>query len=121
MKYNLFLDDIRKPTDVTIFSDKKLKWKIVKNHKEFIKYVTKHGIPDLVSFDHDLAPEHYAKYNENLKFETETGFETLVWFCDYIKINNLEIPEVNIHTSNFVAYKNMTEYFNEFNKTYNPL
>lgn len=61
---HLYLDDIRTPTDP--------KWEIVRNYDEFEAYLVKHftrggGIAPVpvevnlvVSFDHDLADEHYV-------------------------------------------------------------
>ena len=68
----LFLDDIRNPSDVgnyiraslaELFS--KENWIIVRNYKEFCNYIEKKGVPNVVSFDHDLADEHYrdSMYN----------------------------------------------------------
>ena len=42
----LFLDDIRKPPDVD--------WFIVRNYNQFIDWIDKNGLPDIISFDHDL-------------------------------------------------------------------
>jgi hypothetical protein len=47
----LYLDDMRVPTIVGIT--------LVRNYDEFIRYINHNGIPDLISFDHDLAAEHY--------------------------------------------------------------
>ena len=64
MEYYLFLDDIRQPeqvykyTGVTLFIF--MEWVVVRNFEEFKKHIEKNGLPQFVSFDHDLADSHYA-------------------------------------------------------------
>ncbi len=63
MKYNLFLDDMRIPEAVFkyIGDDRYINndWVIVRSYNEFTKHIRKHGIPETISFDHDLADIHY--------------------------------------------------------------
>jgi hypothetical protein len=51
MSRKLFLDDIRMPPDSS--------WDIVRSYSAFCEYLQEFGLPDEVSFDHDLADEHY--------------------------------------------------------------
>ena len=118
--YNLFLDDIRKPEDVTLYKENKSEWIIVKDYNEFVKCVEENGLPKMVSFDHDLAFDHYAAVGKNLKFKTKTGYDALTWFCEYIEHNNFEMPEIKFHSSNFVGIKNMKTYLGKFNERYEP-
>ena len=59
MKY-LFLDDERIPADVTWVSgfDPNLPWHIVRSYDEAVSYVEQNGIPNVVSFDHDLGSDY---------------------------------------------------------------
>jgi len=41
----LFLNDVRQPPDDS--------WVVVRNYKEFAAYIEAHGVPDIISFDHD--------------------------------------------------------------------
>ena len=41
------------------------KWVVVKNYDEFTEYIEKNGIPDYISFEHDLAPEHTIDFVNN--------------------------------------------------------
>jgi hypothetical protein len=70
--YNLFLDDIRYPRDAYL-SEKDIslidatsvpenQWQIVRNYESFVRYINKNGLPDTVSFDHDLHDEHIRYY-----------------------------------------------------------
>ena len=55
LKTCCYLDDTRTPTE-TIPGYKP--WDVVRNYNEFTEYILKNGIPDLISFDHDLGEEH---------------------------------------------------------------
>jgi hypothetical protein len=83
MEYKLFLDDMRIPANVFTYIKNPIyldpDWVIVTNYDEFVKVVEEKGIPDVVSFDHDLADEHYGMH-ENLDemaysfYEEKTGY-----------------------------------------------
>jgi hypothetical protein len=81
MSYNLFLDDLRDPKNAyitstedvcgTIMIGKSLEtvsgisnddWFIVRNYEDFVSVIEKDGLPDAVSFDHDLHYEHIKHY-----------------------------------------------------------
>ena len=67
MEYiKLYLDDIRNPkTDG---------WIIVRSYNEFIKWIEVNGIPDEISFDHDLAHEHTKYYFDNGTIDYPYGY-----------------------------------------------
>ena len=46
----LYLDDVRIPQTEG--------WEIVRNYDDFVKWIEENGLPDIVSFDHDLAEVH---------------------------------------------------------------
>jgi len=131
--YNLFIDDIRYPDWVTQYKVdpdyNKLEWIIVRTHDEFVDYITENGMPLLISFDHDLAGEHYAIYDKieyGLKttipeFKEKTGYESLKWVCDYALDNNIKLSKMKFHTDNYVGMKNMVTYYNNFIKHYPEL
>ena len=58
----LFLDDWRVPTDCAQYMwQRKVdcrifhkEWDIVRSHGQFVDWIEKNGIPDVVSFDYDL-------------------------------------------------------------------
>ena len=43
----LFLDDVRPAPDDS--------WTIVRSYDDFVAYISRYGVPDLISFDHDLG------------------------------------------------------------------
>jgi hypothetical protein len=52
---NLFLDDERRPEDVTWIDIGLGPWTIVRTQEEFEDYILTNGIPDKISFDNDLG------------------------------------------------------------------
>ena len=100
-QYNLFLDDVRMPKDVTWIELPLLEWVIVRNYKEFIDCITKYKLPSICSFDHDLGNEHYeeffrAKETDNTirynNFKEKTGYDAAKWLCNYCLDKNINIP-----------------------------
>jgi hypothetical protein len=77
----LYVDDRRIPqTDDTV---------LVTSYDEFVEYVSRYGVPDLVSFDHDLADPAREK----------SGFAC----ARYLVQNQIPIKHWNVHTANLVG------------------
>lgn len=119
MNNKLFLDDVRNPIDCILYIKDKIyaeEWDIVRNYNEFINYITENGIPDLISFDHDLADEHYSPtmydggslYNHLYgEFKEKTGYDCAKWLCDYCSQNGLPLPTYLVHSMNPVGRDNI--------------
>jgi len=117
----LFLDDIRIPKDcanglVPTHMNKRYwegGWDIVRSHNEFVDFVTNNGLPDFISFDHDLADIHYSmdfsKSLENQGTE-KTGYDCAKWLANYCMDNNLMIPQFVVHSQNPVGKQNIQSY-----------
>ena len=120
--YNLYLDDLREPsqsfkkTGDSRYND--LKWKIVRCYSEFVETIALNGIPNIVSFDHDLGEEHINYYFDNggrenppdpLKglFTEKTGYDCAKWLVEYCSENGLPMPEYLIHSANPVGSQNI--------------
>lgn len=134
--YNLFLDDKRHPYDCINYMSMRLpskhvakysqeKWVIVKDYQQFVEYIKLHGLPDIVSFDHDLADEHYAGYITHAQDWEDyylndsremTGYDAAKWLCEYCTENNKKLPIYFIHTMNNVGHKNIQSYLNNYEK-----
>lgn len=119
-RYNLFLDDIRNPDVCTAYTKNpiydEVDWVIVRSYDEFVECVTKNGLPKIVSFDHDLADEHYApqhwwdNYNEwaeTQNFQEKTGYDCVKWMVDYCLDNRENFPIWYLHTMNPIGAENM--------------
>ena len=116
MGYNLFLDDIRDPqTSVFLRNQdfyRNTKWVVVRSHDEFVSYITHNGMPDLISFDHDLADEHYGTHDnldemEYLLYEEKTGYHCAKWLIEYCMDNNVNPPEYLVHSMNTAGATNI--------------
>ncbi len=124
--YNLFLDDIRQPweagnymlpVDVRKFY-RLYDWVIVRNYKEFVETITEKGLPDLVSFDHDLADIHYdpTTWTESFSYEEETGYDCAKWMVNYCMENHLPMPNYLVHSMNPTGAENILRYLNNYKK-----
>ena len=129
MSYNLFLDDLRKPEHAYIYPKRNgagliietqsLKhvsnvdndnWIVVRNYDDFVKTIEEKGLPDVVSFDHDLHEEHIKHYYSvtektgiieygNLKIKT--GKHCAEYFVQkYKELCPPYIPHVYVHRAN---------------------
>jgi hypothetical protein len=133
----LFLDDIRVPKDAIGLVPSNLNqiywdndWNIVRNYFEFCNFIQKFGLPDFISFDHDLADDHYndlfsdenwtkddndivLKYDE---YKEKTGYECAKWLVDWCLENQMSLPKCIIHSANPVGKKNIETYLNNASK-----
>ena len=124
MKKALYLDDQRTPT-TTIPGYHP--WQVVRNYDEFVSWIEKNGVPDLVSFDHDLAKEHIDDYfNQKLNigwqqpsydtYKEKTGLDCARWLCEYVQKNNLKLNLCSVHSHNPIGAVNIQSYINGFKK-----
>lgn len=117
----LYLDDIRNP--------KSDGWEVVRSYDEFVVWITENGLPDEISFDHDLSLEHYGLTSKTdfLTFkeyyETEdrelTGYDAAKWLCEYCWTNGLPIPTWNVHSANPVGRDNIIQILKNYEKKLN--
>ena len=129
----LWLDDLRNPfLDIEGRVPKEngtIEW--VLNYEQFVTWIKKFGLPDLISFDHDLADEHYTpkeywddyqlskQYRESQNYQEKTGMDCAKWLVDYCMDNNLKLPKFYSHSANPVGRDNILgilENFNNFQK-----
>lgn len=120
MSYNLFLDDFREPEDAFNHTNNQLYligWVVVRNYDEFVKTIKEKGIPEMISFDHDLADEHYESRQEYDDYKEKTGFHCAKWFINYCIDNKKELPTtILIHSMNPAGSANIKSLFDTYNK-----
>ena len=137
----LFLDDERKPSQVKwgvnevgefgLVEFPSIHWDgIVRNYDEFVKWVDTHGVPTWVSFDHDLADEHYRKsmynpdkhyseYYTDGTFKEKTGKECADYLIYYCIEHRCKLPErIFVHSMNPIGRENIQAAFNSAKKAY---
>ena len=98
----LYLDDMRVPLLFGIH--------LVKNYEQFVDFIQNHEMPDLISFDHDLAFTHYP-LNENNPgtaipyniYKEKTGLHC----ARYIIENKLPIKGWMVHSFNVIGKANI--------------
>jgi hypothetical protein len=113
--YNLFLDDERFPQtaitlvteNVDLYKDNN-DWVIVRNYNEFVDMVNEMGMPNMVSFDHDLADINNDK--------EKTGFDAAKWLVDYCMDNDVKLPNYQVHSANPVGKENIKSYLENFSR-----
>lgn len=141
MKDNkLFLDDVRSPKDAIGLIPHKYNqfyfsndWDVVRNYDEFVEYIELNGLPNFVSFDHDLADEHYndlfsnknqPKDDSNIElkyqdYKEKTGLDCAKFLVDYCVDNNQSLPEFLVHSANPAGKKNIQSYLDNAKKHLN--
>jgi hypothetical protein len=115
--YSLFLDDIREPREcLTYLHDPRYgtrEWVVARTHDEFVSTILSRWaegeFPELVSFDHDLADEHYDPamyhgvdaYNDKaIEFKEKTGLDSAKFFVQFCIDVSIELPECLVHSMN---------------------
>lgn len=71
----------------------------VKTFDEFVNYITKNGLPDMVSLDHDLGQD-------------KNGADCAEWLFNYCKKNGFALPKMYAHTANNKRRGNIEQFFN---------
>lgn len=113
----IFLDDFRIPRDCISYMSTRIgdktknyaeEWIIVKNYNEFKEAIkNNHDNISHISFDHDLADEHYDdslwENNPDHISKEKTGKDCAIYFKEYYDFHKLEYPEIYIHSMNPVG------------------
>ncbi|MBK1895364.1 cyclic-phosphate processing receiver domain-containing protein [Chryseobacterium paridis] len=120
IKRFLFLDDIRFPIEAYHYTEQEIflqkDWHIVRNYEQFINQILEKGLPELISFDHDLADRHYVKQKDSSDFTEKTGYDCAKWLIDYCMDNHLNLPKFYSHSMNPVGKKNIINLLDNFKK-----
>lgn len=130
----LFLDDMRDPSECAKYMHVRIgklnpiylegEWYIVRNFDQFVKAVTSY-YNDIthISFDHDLADEHYTPeehwetieksraWQEKQEYKEKTGYECAKWMKNFYRENNLKRPVMFVHSMNPVGTENIINLF----------
>lgn len=123
MNYNLFLDDYRIPKDAYAYMKHPIyisvDWIVIRNYYAFITLIENKGIPEIISFDHDLADVHYKKkvFDYNDESQEKTGYHCAKWLINYCIDNNKKLPvEIFVHSMNPVGTANIKSLFDTYYK-----
>lgn len=127
MTYNLFLDDCRKASDAygytynPLYID--LHWLVVVDYDQFTDKIEHYYdlmgvLPNIISFDHDLADVHY-QHQSDIPYddmEEKTGYHCAKWLVDFCMDKKLELPEYYSHSMNPVGKSNILGYLDNYVK-----
>lgn len=138
VKVLLWLDDVRNPLDTKqswlphseLLVTHGIVW--VKSFSEFVEHISTNGLPDFISFDHDLGNEYHWVEVEPLNedgtipsahvilydsFEEEkTGFHCAKWLVEFCLDNNKRLPAFRVHSANPVGKKNIESLLVNFSR-----
>ena len=126
----IFLDDVRQPKDCIGYMYTRIgplnpiyleEWLVVKNYDEFVNAIT-NRIDEIthISFDHDLADEHYdpTMYDDDFRhnemyssFKEKTGYDCAEWMIKFYKEKQKEMPIIIVHSMNPVGVQNILRLF----------
>lgn len=88
----LYLDDLR-PTPEGF--DR------VYSYEEFVDYLEREGLPDFISFDHDLG-------------EDLSGYDCAKYLVEYCLTHKLPLPNYQVHSQNPVGKENIERLLENF-------
>ena len=112
----LFLDDYRMPADCISYMQLRTThyklyagdWVIVRSYSEFVSWIEKNGLPDTISFDHDLGEEEEQV--------AQSGMDAAKWLVNYCLDNQLKLPRWLVHSANPPGYENIKGLLISFEK-----
>jgi hypothetical protein len=115
----LFLDDLRYPIDAYHYTKQDIflrdDWEIVRNYHQFVSSILEEGLPEFISFDHDLADEDYLE-SDSQGIPEKTGYECAKWLINYCMDHNAELPKFFSHSMNPVGKENIESLLNNYIK-----
>ena len=132
----LWLDDLRNPYlniegKVPTHNKENSEVIWVCNYEDFLGWIELNGLPEVISFDHDLGegqgydvPTYLVASGEsNYKIEKmahdseKTGMDCAKWLVEYcMDRNNLPLPKWHIHSANPVGAANIKGLLGNYEK-----
>jgi len=118
---HLFLDDERIPGQVTWVSLPSAQYTIVRNFEQFVNYIYEYGVPNFISFDHDLADQHYIAAEMGVEDygQEKTGYDCAVWLVDFCDQWREKFPKYAVHSMNPIGRERIISYIENAKKYLN--
>lgn len=123
MSYRLFLDDERDPYKVTWIELPLGPWQIVRSYDEFVKLVSVRGIPEHVSYDHDLGPQAMAEITSTQgrgfdygNINEKTGLDCAKYLVELCIEAEIPHPAYTVHSMNPIGAESIASYIESYNK-----
>ena len=102
LKTKLYLDDIRTPKDSSFI--------VVRSYDEAVSYIEENGIPNYISFDHDLGIDDNG-------ILLKSGFDFAKWLTEADMDGHIYISQTfdfNVHSANPEGVKNIEGLLNQY-------
>ena len=113
------MDDLRYPIDAYHYTKQDIflrdDWEIARNYHQFVSSILEEGLPEFISFDHDLADEDYLESDFH-EIPEKTGYECAKWLINYCMDHNAELPKFFSHSMNPVGKENIESLLNNYKK-----
>lgn len=109
-KYNLIIDDERTLDSIVEVTGNAMylnhEWVITRTFDDFCKIIDDMGIPNIVSFDHDIAD-----FKDGVERSGLTCCKYLVDKCIDL---NIDFPEYSVHSANPRGRDNINSYIKNY-------
>lgn len=80
----------------------------IRTYNDLVDHVFRHGLPEFISFDHDLAD-----FDENGK--ERTGHDVAKFLIEYMMDNNIQVRfDYVVHSANPVGKHNIESYLENY-------
>jgi len=127
----LFLDDTRTPDMCALYMHSRgiapdiwsKPWQIVRSYGQFKEWIKSNGIPDIISFDHDLGDSVDLRANLPISewFDLEnnqefTGMDCAKWLVEWCMDNDLDLPKYIVHSANPSGSENIKGILDSYKK-----
>ncbi|MEM9928690.1 MAG: cyclic-phosphate processing receiver domain-containing protein [Bacteroidota bacterium] len=101
----LFLDDVR-TIDMIYDKSRESEFVIVRTYNQFVAYITKHGLPEFISFDNDLGLNEHGE----VALDSYAAAKWLVYESG-LDLHNLQF---RVHSANPVAAEQIKGLLNNY-------
>lgn len=127
---NIYLDDCRQPKEsYSVGQDQvylNLPWRISRSYDHFVHLISrlyaKQGeLPTLISFDHDLMPEHYANTLHQIpyaEYKSPCGYHAAQWLITFCGLHSKSLPRYLCHSANPDGRDNILELLKKADKPF---
>lgn len=118
--YKVLLDDYRDTEDVYYLTRDEVyleqSWLVVRSFEEFTAnisgYYHRGAFPRLVSFDGAISTMHLSRDGGNIEtFVEKTSVDCARWLAEYVEKNELDLPEIKVHSPSENAAQSIFEVF----------
>ena len=97
----------------------------VKNYDDFVEWIEVNGLPEMISFDHDLGEDLAMdlvsngvnkKVARTIKRDSKSGYDAAKWLVDDSIDNDMDLPMFGVHSANPVGAENIRRLLTNYMK-----